>query len=254
MGQLFLDAAAGGLGDFDLLEVEVLQDENQLQLLLLYLYLLHQPPPLLQIGLDLFVLLPGALLDGSHQHLYLIRLLFGLDQLSMEDDLSLLLALLLGLQFGQILAVEGQLLLGLRLALGQALDAVLEVAQHIAVMVDMLGQLEVGVNDSFELLHLLLPGQFGDCLDGEGVLVVDFFLQGLDLALDVVFEVDFDHPFPQLLLEFDLLVFDLAPEAVAVPFQPDDLLPLAEVVLLELQQVALLLLGLLQLDILLFQV
>jgi hypothetical protein len=47
VGQFFLDAAVGGLGDLDLFEVEVLQDEYQLQLLFFDLYLLKQASPLL---------------------------------------------------------------------------------------------------------------------------------------------------------------------------------------------------------------
>lgn len=188
VGQFFLDAAVGVLGDLDLFEVEVFQDEYQLQLLFFDLYLLKQTSSFLEVGLDLLVLLAGPLLDGSHHHLHLVRLLLGLDHLSVKDYLSLFLALLLGKHFSQLFTVEGNFLFGFWLSLGQPFDAVLNVAQHIAVVVDVLGQLEVGIDDSLQPLHLLLPSHFGHGLYGEGVLLVDLLLEGLHFALDVVFE------------------------------------------------------------------
>jgi len=67
----------------------------------------------------------------------------------MKSYFSLLLTVLLGQQFSQISIVDGQFFFGFWFPLSQPFNAVLDVAQHSSIVIDMLGKLLVGVHNSF---------------------------------------------------------------------------------------------------------
>lgn len=93
----------------------------------------------------------------------------------------------------------------------------------------MFGENLIGVDYFIEFLYFSLPGELGYCFDCQTVFFVDLLLQSLHFLLDIIFVVDFDHPFLQFLLQFHLFLFVFYFKVVAVPLQGDGFFSLAEV-------------------------